>query len=86
MASYDYFFVANDDEVALKAHEYYTALRHGGGIVDEAYIIANVCERYGWTWQEYHSQPYQFLQTIVEKMRVEQEVEQELRRDQERQQ
>lgn len=33
------------------------------------YIVA-ICEKYGWTWQEYMSQPYFFLELIKEKWQI----------------
>ncbi len=53
----------------------------GGGIVAEEFVIAEICERFGWTWEEYYSQPAHFLETIKEKMKVEQEVQAEKERE-----
>lgn len=75
------FFAANEQDVAFHAHEYYAALMHGGGIVSEEYNIAEICQRYGWTWQQYHDQPLHFLRTIVEKLKVEHEVEEHRKRN-----
>jgi len=31
-------------------------------------LTATICEMYGWTWDEYHSQPAFFLEAIREKI------------------
>lgn len=47
----------------------------GHGSVPDVYIVAEICEKYGWTWDEYHSQPIEFIANIQEKMRVEAEAQ-----------
>lgn len=32
--------------------------------------VAVICEKYGWTWYEYHSQPIEFITLIKEKLRI----------------
>jgi len=71
------FFSLNNDLVKWQGHEYYTALKNGGGVVDEVYVVAEICGKYGWTWEEYHAQPVHFIETIKEKLRIEHEVQQE---------
>lgn len=71
------FFALNEESIAAQAHAYYAAIKHGGGTVSEDYVIAEICQRYGWTWEQYHKQPVHFIRTISEKLKVEQEIEQE---------
>lgn len=33
-----------------------------------------ICERFGWTWQEYEAQPWVFIQSILEMMHAENRV------------
>lgn len=40
----------------------------------EPMLAAIICERYGWTWDEYQDQPMPFLATIYEKIRAEGDV------------
>jgi hypothetical protein len=37
-------------------------------------VIAEICEKFGWTYNEYMEQPMWFLETIVEKLKQENEV------------
>jgi hypothetical protein len=37
-------------------------------------LAAVICERMGWTWQEYWEQPDSFLRVIIEKYRAEADV------------
>ncbi len=37
-------------------------------------MAAIICERMGWTWQEYMDQPEMFLRVIIEEMRAEGDV------------
>jgi len=46
-------------------------------MVSEEYIIADICERFGWTWEEYQNQPLSFIRTIKEKLKIEQDVQRE---------
>jgi len=46
-------------------------LVQGWGELDEEIIIAEICERYGWTLDEYQSQPWWFLDIIRLKLRLE---------------
>jgi hypothetical protein len=71
------FFRESEERIAEQAHDYYAALISEGGTVAEAYIVAEICERYGWTWEQYHEQPASFIRTILEKIKVEREVEKE---------
>lgn len=34
-------------------------------------LAALICETYGWTWEEYLSQPIKFIEVIKIKMRLE---------------
>jgi len=34
-------------------------------------VIADICERFGWTYFEYQNQPWWFLEVIKLKMRLE---------------
>jgi len=34
-------------------------------------VAAIICERYGWTWQEYTAQPWKFLHTVIAMVKAE---------------
>lgn len=50
-------------------------LEVGHGEVPEAMVIAAICERFGWTYEEYHGQPSWFLEMIKLKLRLDAEHE-----------
>lgn len=50
-------------------------------MVAEEFVVAEICERFGWTYEEYYAQPLHFLATIQEKLKVEQEVQAEKERN-----
>lgn len=57
---------------------YWQVLVQGWGSVDEEVGIAEICQRYGWTYYDYMNQPEWFLDIIRLKMRLEAENEQRL--------
>ena len=43
----------------------------GWGELPEEIIMTMICERFGWTYQEYQNQPWWFLETIKLKIGME---------------
>jgi len=43
----------------------------GEGSLPEEILIAEICEKFGWTFQEYLEQPAWFVELIVEKIKAE---------------
>jgi len=43
----------------------------GEGSLPEEILIAEICERFGWTWQEYLEQRAWLVELIVEKIKAE---------------
>ena len=52
-----------------------------GGKVPEEIVIAEICEKFGWTLEQYLNQPNWFLDIIKEKMRVEGEYQRKQEKD-----
>ncbi len=46
-------------------------LEKGKGELPEEIIITEICKDYGWTYQEFLSQPYWFIEIILIKMKLE---------------
>jgi hypothetical protein len=42
--------------------------QYSRGKVDEVMFIAVICQEYGWTYQEYMSQPIWFIELLRQKM------------------
>lgn len=49
------------------------ALETGHGAIPEDVVVAEICERFGWTYEQYWDQPASFLEVIRVKMQVENE-------------
>jgi len=43
----------------------------GEGSLPEEILIAEICEKFGWTYQQYLEQPAWFVELIVEKIKME---------------
>lgn len=42
---------------------------------NKRYTAVKLCERFGWTWQEYQKQPYWFINDCLEVLNTEAEIE-----------
>jgi len=49
-------------------------LRQGWGLTDERFAIATICEKMGWTFQEYLEQPYDFIEVVKAKLQAENKI------------
>jgi hypothetical protein len=59
-------------------------LDRGQGSIPEVLYVAVVCERFGWTYQQYLEQPQFFLEAIAVKLETEGRIEKKRARDIER--